>query len=204
VGGEAVQDCGPDLKRGDLAFEVAGHDTLSRGREAASLLRPDVLDDGRSSASGRPGRGDGNCARHRCARAPARVFLPGLAVPARRTDSGGPARRDGAVAGPGIIGPICGDDAEGLVVRDLIQQVGPHGRIADPTAGDLDGPDFQSIRSDPEVNLAPVPWPGRPMFYGQPLTIPSSPSVFSPALWMSRCRAPVPGRQGMWTVRVLW
>lgn len=68
MGGETVQDCGPDLKRGDLAFEVAGHDTLSRGREAASLLRPDVLDDSRPSASGWPGRGDGNCARHRCAR----------------------------------------------------------------------------------------------------------------------------------------
>ena len=82
----------------------------------------------------------------------------------------GPARRDGGVTGAGIIGSICGDDAEGLVVRDLIQQVGPHGRIADPTAGDLDGKDFQGIHSDPEVNLAPVPWPGRPMFYGQPLS----------------------------------
>ena len=59
-----------------------------------------------------------------------------------------------------------------LVARDLIQQVGPHGRIADPTAGDLDGPDFQCIRIDPEVNLAPVPWLGRPKFLGQSLAIP--------------------------------
>jgi hypothetical protein len=63
-----------------------------------------------------------------------------------RDDRCGPARRDGGVAGAGVVGAVGCDHADGLIARDLVQQVGQHGRIADPTARDLDGPDFQCFR----------------------------------------------------------
>ena len=75
------------------------------------------------------------------------------------------------MTGAGVVGTIGCDHADELASRDLVQQVGQHGRIADPAAGDLNGPDFQRLRIDPEVDLAPVPWLGRPMFPGQPLAI---------------------------------
>jgi hypothetical protein len=83
-------------------------------------------------------------------------------MPERRRST----RRDGSVTGAGIVGAIRGDDAEGLVVSDLPQQVRQDGHIANPAAGDFDGPDFQCLRIDPKVNLAPVPWLGWPMFLG--------------------------------------
>ncbi len=43
--------------------------------------------------------------------------------------------------------------------------------IANPAAGDLDGPDFQRFRIDPEVNLAPVPRLRRPVFLCRPLAV---------------------------------
>jgi hypothetical protein len=46
--------------------------------------------------------------------------------------------RDRSVAGAGVVGTIRGDDAEGLIRRDLIHGVGQDGRIANPAAGDLD------------------------------------------------------------------
>ena len=45
-----------------------------------------------------------------------------------------------------IVCSICGDHADALVVRDLIQQVRQDGRVTNPAACDLDGPDFQRFR----------------------------------------------------------
>jgi hypothetical protein len=75
------------------------------------------------------------------------------------------------MTGAGVIGSICGDDAEGLVAGDLVQQVGQHGCVADPAAGDLYRPDFQRLCVYTEVNLAPVPWLGWSVFLDQPLAI---------------------------------
>jgi hypothetical protein len=106
-------------------------------------------------------------ARHRSCR----VFLPRLAVLAGWDDSRCPARRDGSVAGSSVIGPDCDDHAEELISRDLVKQIGQHGRIADPATGDLDGPYFQRNRINPEVNFAPVARLRRAVFFGQPLAI---------------------------------
>ncbi len=73
-----------------------------------------------------------------------------------------------AMAGAGVVGR---DPIDGLIGRDVVQQVKQHGRIADPASGDLDRPEFQRLCVDPEVNLAPVAWLGRPTLPSQPITI---------------------------------
>lgn len=89
----------------------------------------------------------------RCSR---RLFFPRLSAPAGRDDCRCPARRDGGMAGPGVVSAISRDPVDGLVVGYLIQQVGEHGRVANTRPGDLDGPNFQCFRVNPEVNLAPL------------------------------------------------
>lgn len=44
-----------------------------------------------------------------------------------------------------------------MAVCDQVQQVGRYGRVADPAAGDLDGPDFQGFGINPQVNQALLP-----------------------------------------------
>lgn len=39
----------------------------------------------------------------------------------------------------------------------------------DPAASDLGGPDFQRVRVNPQVDLALLARPGRPVFLGEPL-----------------------------------
>src|SRR3990167_7323930 len=170
--GEAVEDGGPDLKFGDLAVEIAGHDTLAQKLEAAHL----GLDQASAVVAG-PALPDGPAktaataerlvAHHR----PCGWFLPPLAVLAGWNDRGGPARRDGGVTGAGVVGTIGCDHADGLAARDLVQQVGQHGGISNPAAGDLDGPDFQRFCINPKVNLAPIAWFGWPVLLCQPLAI---------------------------------
>jgi hypothetical protein len=70
------------------------------------------------------------------------------------------------------MGPIRCDHAAGLVARDLIQQVGQHGRrVTHPAAGDLARPDSQRFRVNPKVNLVPVAWFPRPVIPGKPFSI---------------------------------
>lgn len=128
-----------------------------------------------------------NVERHVARGRSGRVLLPGLAVFAGRNGGNRPMCRDGRVTGAGVVGAIRCDDADGLIARDLVQQVGQHGRIADPAAGYLDRPELHCLRIDAEVNLAPVPWLGGPVFPGQPLAIASA---FTPVLSIRRCSAP--------------
>ena len=60
-------------------------------------------------------------------------------------------------AGPGVIGAVCTDLADGLVIGNLLQQLGQHGDVADPGPGHFDGADFQRFRGYSKVNLAPLP-----------------------------------------------
>lgn len=46
---------------------------------------------------------------------PCRVFRPRLAILAERNNDGGPARRDGRMAGAGILGTIGRDHADALI-----------------------------------------------------------------------------------------
>ena len=142
-GGEAVQDCGPDLKRGDLPVEVTGHDALARELEAAHPLPGSGLPanhervglDLASSVIAAPSLPD----RPAKASAPAKglvahgcsccLFLPRLSGLAGRDDGCRSARRDGRMAGPGVkrhgSRQLCGERARhgawclatGLVLR---------------------------------------------------------------------------------------
>jgi hypothetical protein len=69
----------------------------------------------------------------------------------------------------GVIGPVCGDGANILIGRDLVDKVRQDGRIADVAPGDLDGPNFQRLFVDPDVDLAPDPPFGTAMLAGVPL-----------------------------------
>lgn len=82
-----------------------------------------------------------------------------------------PCAADGRVTGVGVIGAIGRDPADGLFGRGLVQRAGHHGRVADPATGDLDRQDFQRIRVDPKMDLAPLSGLGWPMFLGKPLAI---------------------------------
>lgn len=82
-----------------------------------------------------------------------------------------PARWMGGVAGGGVRGSIRADPAEGLIAGDLIRQVGPYGSVANPAAGDLDGPESRRFRFGCEVDPAPVPPLRPPGFPGQPIAI---------------------------------
>ena len=67
-----------------------------------------------------------------------------------------------------ITGAVGGDAADLLVRRDLVQKVGQDRRITDVAPGDLDGPDFQWLFVDPEVDLAPDAPFWTAMFAGVP------------------------------------
>lgn len=76
---------------------------------------------------------------------------------------------NGVVALAGVEGAIGGDAADLLCGRDLVQQFGQHGRIADLTGGELGGPDFQGFLIYPDVDLAPDAALGAAMLAGVPL-----------------------------------
>lgn len=54
-----------------------------------------------------------------------------------------------------VIRPICGDAADVLIGRDLVQEFGQHGSISDVVAGDLDRPNFQCFFVNSNVYLTP-------------------------------------------------
>ena len=55
----------------------------------------------------------------------------------------------------GVESTICGDAGDLLFRRDLVEQLGQHGRVTDGTGGELGRPDFQFFLFDPNVDLAP-------------------------------------------------
>ena len=57
----------------------------------------------------------------------------------------------------GVEGTMCGDAGDFLIERNLVKQIGRHGRVAHVAGGELGGPDFQGSPVDPEVDLAPDP-----------------------------------------------
>lgn len=59
------------------------------------------------------------------------------------------------VAFAGVIRPICGNVADVLIERDLVQEFGQHGSITDVAAGDFDCPNFQRFLVHTYVYLAP-------------------------------------------------
>lgn len=98
-----------------------------------------------------------------------RVGLPGFCVLAGRDYGICPAVSDGIVTLAGIVGAVCGNTADLLSGRDLVEQFRQHGCIANVATGELDRSDFQSFLVNPEVNLAPDAAFGAAMLAGIPL-----------------------------------
>ena len=95
--------------------------------------------------------------------------LPRLRILARWDDSMGATIGDRIMAFSGVAGAVGGDTADLLLRRDLTEKIGQHRRIADMAPGDLDGPNFQRLFVDPEVDLTPDPPFWTAMFAGVPL-----------------------------------
>ena len=75
---------------------------------------------------------------------------------------------NGVVAFAGIVGAVCGDNADLNLRRDLVWQVGQHRRISDVAPGDLDASDLQRFLVEPEVDLAQDAAFGATMLAGAP------------------------------------
>jgi len=76
-------------------------------------------------------------------------------VLAGRYDRCGTASSYGVVALAGVERAVGGDAGDLVLGRDLVEQFGQHGRIADLTGGELGGTDFQGFLVNPDVDLAP-------------------------------------------------
>ena len=72
--------------------------------------------------------------------------------------------------------------------------------ITDPAAGHFDRPDFQRVRIDPVVNLAPLARLRRPVFLNKPFTFPLG---FDPGAVDQQVQRTGTGRYGMATFRPL-
>ena len=70
---------------------------------------------------------------------------------------------------PGVISGFGTDLADGMVDRNMVQQFEQHRRITNATAADLFSPNFQRIRTDAQMHLAPLPWLRWAMLLGEPL-----------------------------------
>lgn len=86
------------------------------------------------------------------------ILFPGSTVAAGGNHGDGVSCGIGFMTGPGVIVAICTVLADGLIIQNLRQQLGQHGRSADTRPGDPDRPDFQRFRVNSRVNLAQQPW----------------------------------------------
>lgn len=68
-----------------------------------------------------------------------------------------------------VEGSSGGDGGDLLVGRDLVQQLGQHGRIADLAGGELGRPDSQCVLVNADGDLAPGPAFGAAVPAGVPL-----------------------------------
>ena len=68
-----------------------------------------------------------------------------------------------------VIGPVCGDNADVLIGRDLVQEFRQYGSISNVTAGDFDCPHFQRFFVDAYMYLKPHAALGAAMLVGIPL-----------------------------------
>lgn len=66
--------------------------------------------------------------------------FPRLCIFARWDHCMGVSGSNGIVAFARVVSPICGDTADVLAERDLVQEIGQHGSITDVATGDFDRP----------------------------------------------------------------
>ena len=95
--------------------------------------------------------------------------LPRPGILAGRYDGIGVPVGDSVVALARVIRSVGSDRADFHTGGDLVKELGQHGRVADVTPGDLDGPDLQRLFVDTDVDLAPQTAFRATMLAGVPL-----------------------------------
>ena len=70
----------------------------------------------------------------------------------------------------GVEGAISGDAGNLLIRRDLVEQLGQHGRIAHITGGEFGGPDLPCFLVNTDMDLAPDTALRAAMLAGAPFT----------------------------------
>lgn len=156
--GEDVQDSNTHLQPWDLTVEdpcgqVLAEElhTVHLGLGAASAVIPALSSPDGSTDALRCSQDLGSC------NGASGLRLPGLRILAGRDDGGGTAGGDGVAAFADVEGAIGGDGGDLLLGRDLVEQVGQHGRIARVADGELRCTDFQGFIINANVDLAPDP-----------------------------------------------
>lgn len=81
--------------------------------------------------------------------------FPELSIFARWDHRIGVSGGNRLVAFARVIRPVCGDAADVLIRRDLVQEFGQHGSITNGAAGDFDRPHFKRYLIDTNVYLTP-------------------------------------------------
>ena len=119
------------------------------------------------------------------AMAPAVSGFQGLAFLRGWDDGCCAASGDGVMAFSGVEGAVSGDAADLLLGRNLAQQFGQHGRIADLAGGDLCGLNFRGFSSIPMWILRQTR-----RFVPPCLRAFRSPSILMPVLSIRRCSGP--------------
>ena len=148
----------------DLTIEVPGGQALTKQLDAEHLgLGP------ASTVIAAPSSPDGPTDALRCAQDFVSGDGPGGGVLARWDDRRGPAGSDSVVALAGVEGTVGGDAGDPLIGRDLVEQFGQHGRIAQVAGGELCRADFQRLLVNSNVDLAPDAPFGTAMLAGVPL-----------------------------------
>ena len=123
--GVAIQNGDTDLKLRDLSVEVPRHEALPQQFHTVHLRfdAASAVVSAPSSPEGpaevfRGAQGLVSCGRASC------DHLPRLGVPAGRDDGMGTAVSDGIVALAGVVGTVCRNTADLLLIRDLAEKVG--------------------------------------------------------------------------------
>lgn len=165
-----IQDRRPHLKCCDLTVEIPRHDPLTQQLEAAHLgfhqaaamVAAPFLPD----CSAQPAGGTQNLVPDM---RPQSIFLPWLGVLPGGNHRCGLAHGNRFMAAFGVIGPISTHRSNPFRRSYLAQRLGQHRRIPHRVGGHFNRPDFQRLRIDPQVHLAPLAAVLRAMFFRFPL-----------------------------------
>ncbi len=168
--GVAIEDGDADLDFSDLSFEVTRRERLAQKFHtmhfcfdaASAVVSAPASPKGTTQISLSIDRiVTGNCSGAR--------RLLGLFILARWDHCMRISCGNRFVAFARVICSACGDTADVLINRDLVQKFWQHGSIPDVAAGDLDGPYLQRFFVDAYVYLTPEAALGTTMLAGVPL-----------------------------------
>ena len=155
-GGVTVEHRDPGLELSDLSVEVSGHEALAEEFDAvhlrlcaaSSVIACQLSPERPSEIFAGP-----HCFVSRDSTR--RGWLPELRILAWRDDGSGTSSGNHIVTSARVIGSVSSDRSNLLIGRDLVQQVGQHGGVADVACCDADRAYLQCFLVHTEMQLAP-------------------------------------------------